>query len=88
MNKLVGTYRFVRAANSASGFLSQNRASTDARNVLENWRAMSRERNFTIKAEEDEELVAVLTFESEDQAAGSQMGALCEKYGVDYHPMS
>lgn len=88
MNKLVGTYRFVRAAKSASGFLSRNRASTDARNVLANWRAMSKERDFAVKAEEDEELVAVLTFDSADQAAGSQMGALCEKYGVDYNPMS
>lgn len=84
MNISTGKYRFVRDAENVSGIFSRNRASTDAMNVLHKWRGMAAGRDFEFDADEveDEELIAILTFEASDQAAGSQIDMLCAQYGV------
>jgi hypothetical protein len=84
MNNSMGKYRFVRQVESISGFFSQNRASTDAMNVLGKWRRMGQGRAFKLEKgeDEDEQLVAILTFDSSDELAGSHLDALCEQHGV------
>ena len=83
MNTSVGKYRFVRDAENLSGIFSQNQASTDAMNVLHKWRGMAAGRDFKVEVDEEEQLVAVLTFETLDQAAGSQIDLLCAQHGVN-----
>jgi hypothetical protein len=61
---MTAKYRFVRAVGNVAGFLSQNRASTDARNVLSQWQGMAPGRSYKIDVDEDGKLTAVLTFES------------------------
>ena len=82
MSTSSGRYRFTRSSASVAGFLSQNRASTDATNALENWQRMEKNRCYDVEIDEDDELVVRLTFDSSDEAAGSHIEALCEKHGV------
>lgn len=81
----VGRYRFTRAVDSPSGFLSQNRPSTDAINALERWKAAGHRRKFEVKIDEEEELVAVLSFDTTDMDAGGQLDAACYDCGVSRH---
>lgn len=83
MSTSSGRYRFTRSSESVAGFLSQNRASTDATNALEKWQRMEKNRCYDVELDEDDELVVRLTFDSSDGAAGSDIDALCEKDGVD-----
>ena len=83
MSTSVGKYRFVRDAKNVSGIFSRNMASTDAMNVLHKWRGMESGRDFKVEVDEEEELMAVLTFETSDQAAGSQIDMLCAQHGVN-----
>ena len=84
MSYLMSKYRFVRQVESISGFLRQDRASTDAMNVLGKWRAMEKGRAFELENREDEDgqLVAVLRFHNSDEVAGFHLDALCEQYGI------
>lgn len=78
-----GKYRFTRSSESVAGFLSQNRASTDAIGALEKWQRMEKKRRYDIESDEDDELIAMLTFESSDEVAGCHIDALCIEYGLD-----
>lgn len=52
-------YRFNKS-KSISGFLSQNRSSTDALNALQRWSGGEKGRSFKIKTDEVELLIAQL----------------------------
>lgn len=77
-------YRFTRSANSVTGFFSKNRASTDALAALENWREMGAGREFNVDDDQEEQIVATLTFDFSDRVtAGVQLVEMCEKHGVE-----
>ena len=44
---------------------------------------MEKKRRYDIERDEDDELVARLTFESSDEVAGCHIDALCIEYGLD-----
>jgi hypothetical protein len=52
-------------------------------NVLHKWRGMAAGRDFMVDVDGEEELIAVLTFETSDQAASSQIDILCAQHGVN-----
>lgn len=84
MNRTTGTYRFTRSANSVTGFFSKNRASTDALAALDNWQAKGVGREFNIDDDQEEQIVATLTFDFSDRViAGVQLVEMCEKHGVE-----
>jgi hypothetical protein len=84
MSKTNGKYRFTRRANSVTGFFSKNRASTDALAALANWRDQGVGREFNVDDDQEEQIVATLTFDLSDRVtAGVQLDELCEKHGVE-----
>lgn len=83
MSTSSGRYRFTRSSESVAGFLSHNRASTDAISILEKWQRMKKKRCYDVERDEDDGLVARLTFESSDEVAGSHIDALCSEHGLD-----
>ena len=56
-------------------------ASTDALKALQKWVGKGN-RSYEVELDEDDELVAVLTFEQEDISAGPQLDDACEEHGV------
>lgn len=83
MNKLTVRYRFTRANNSAAGFLSSNRASTDALTALERWKAGADGRDFTTLADEDDHIDVEVTCNANDVDAGPQLEAASDRVGVE-----
>lgn len=74
-------YRFIRRS-SISGFLSQNRPSTDAIKALE--QCSSRlGRNYEVLVDEDDVLVARLSWEDGDREAGPDLDRQCSEVGVN-----
>ena len=78
-----GRYRFVRNSNSIEGFGSTNRPSTDALNVVNIWSSGQPQRSFTILIDEDEQLVADLTWSESDPSAGPSLDGTCNKFGIE-----
>jgi len=78
-----GRYRFVRKSNSIEGFASTNRPSTDALNVVNIWSNAQPQRSFTILIDEDEQLVADLTWSETDSSAGPSLDGACDKFGIE-----
>ena len=78
-----GRYRFVRKLNSIEGFVSTNRPSTDALNVVNIWSNAQPQRSFTILIDEDEQLVADLTWSETDPLAGPSLDGACDKFGIE-----
>ena len=79
-----GRYKFVRKNNSVEGFVSKNRPSTDALNVVNIWSNAQPQRSFTILVDEDEQLVADLTWDETDpSSAGPSFDDACDKFGIE-----
>jgi hypothetical protein len=83
MDKITVGYRFTRANNSAVGFLSRNRASTDALAALQRWIGGAAGRDYTKLAEEDDYIDVEVTCDANDADAGAQLEAESEKRGVE-----
>ena len=84
MSKTTGKYRFTRSDKSVTGFFSKNRASTDALAALANWREQRVDREFNVDDDQEEQIVATLTFDLSDRViAGVQLDEMCEKHGVE-----
>jgi hypothetical protein len=80
---LSGRYKFVRKLNSVEGFVSRNRPSTDALNVVNIWSNAQPQRSFTILVDEDEQLVAELTWSETDPSAGPSLDSTCDNLGIE-----
>jgi len=78
-----GCYKFVRKNNSVEGFVSRNRPSTDALNAVNIWSNAQAQRNFSILIDEDEQLVADLTWGETDPSAGPSLDEACDKFGIE-----
>lgn len=78
-----GHYKFVRNNNSVEGFVSRNRPSTDALNALHIWSNAQPQRSFTVLVDEDEQLLAHLSWSETDTSAGPHLEAACDKSGVE-----
>lgn len=76
------TRRFVRDPRSQIGFQSTNRASTDAINALEQWKLKVIDREYQVRHDTENELVAILTIDARDTAAGPDLDAECAQWGV------
>ncbi len=66
------------------GFLSSQRASTDALKALEHWQACGTRRSYKVVAGEESEveLIAELSTDSNDSRAGIDLDSACAKYGI------
>lgn len=76
-------YKFVRGG-SVRGFLSRNRASTDALNALVTWETRASGRTYSVAKDDDDELVSDLTWDEKDTAAGSDLQSACDASGVTW----
>ncbi len=74
-------YRFTRASG-VTGFLSANRASTDALNALIVWSTRQPGRSYVKTLDEDDLLEADLTWHESDDAAGPELDGSCHEVGV------
>lgn len=75
------TYGFTRKPFGAIG--RPNRPSTDALGVLWRWRALSQAREYEILVDEDERLVARLTWAEGDARAGPDLDAQCDGVAIE-----
>ncbi len=75
-------YRFKRSED-ISGFLSQNRPSTDALKALKLWSGDEKGRSYKIKIDGDEFLIAQLSWEEGDEKAGPDLNARCQGNDVE-----
>ena len=80
---VVACYRFVRRPDSVEGFFSQNSASTDVLNALAFWQHGTDHRSFSTEKDEENLLVAKLSWADVDDTAGADLDKQCQKYGVD-----
>jgi|CXWL01.1.fsa_nt_gi hypothetical protein len=78
-----GRYRFVRRSNSIEGFVSKRRASTDAIEIVENWSKKESQRSYNILIDEDDELVADLTWSETDFSVGTSLESACDELGIE-----
>ena len=78
-----GRYKFTRKNNSIEGFVSRNRPSTDALNALHIRSNAQSQRSFTVLIDEDEQLLANLSWSETDNLAGSSLEAACDKDGLE-----
>lgn len=83
---LTGRYKFKRRNNSSEGFLSRNRASTDALNALDNWSNAQSQRTYTVLDDEEELLLAELSWNELDDSVGPDLDKACQTFGVDRSP--
>lgn len=82
--QMSATYHFVRGKSTPAGFMSTQRPSTDAMNVLGNREDSIFGRSFEVLVDEDEQLVARLTFLKPDQQGAAEMlSGLCLKFGIE-----
>jgi len=75
-------YKFVRDT-SVGGFLSQNRPSTDALGAVTKWESSASGRSHHVRVDEDDHLVADLTWGEMDRSAGTDLENACREFGVD-----
>jgi hypothetical protein len=75
-------YKFSRDTTSMKGFQSGNRASTDAINALSEWSNAVVSRSYEVQFEEDETLVADITWNETGSTAGKNLDDLCCRFGV------
>lgn len=75
-----GTYRFKR--NNISGFMSHNRASTDAIKALEQWCNVHEGRKYKVMVDEDAFIIAQLFWNDKDNEAGPDLIATCHNNRV------
>ena len=75
-------YIFTRDDKSASGFMSPNRASTDAAGVVSNWSA-SAGRSYQTLQDQDDLLIAKLSYQEDDErAAADDLNRRCADKGI------
>lgn len=75
-------YIFTRDDKSVSGFMSPNRASTDAAGVVNNWSA-SAGRSCQILQDQDDLLIAKLSYQEADKrAAADDLNRRCAEQGL------
>ena len=72
--------KFTRIINWVPG--SNNRASTDAINALEQWKASVSSREYKILQDDDEFIIANIEFSSSDRNAGDDMASACRQYSI------
>lgn len=75
-------WTFERDTRSSAGFLSRNRASTDALSALSRWEAQRLGRSHDIERDGDDEIVVSLSCDASDASAGADLDALCLSVGV------
>lgn len=63
--------------------LSTNRPSTDATSALSHWRGEADGRSYHEVADDDASLTAQLSWSDDDSRAGTDLDAICEKFGVE-----
>lgn len=81
------TAKFLfKRTTSISGFSSKNRPCTDAINALNHWAAIVDSRSYEIFTEEDELLIAQLSWREVDKNAGPNLDDQCHVFGVKKHP--
>lgn len=78
-----GRYKFVRS-NNVKGFLSSNRPSTDALNAVSIWSSAQPQRSYDTVVDEDEQLLADLSWGESDDSAGQDLEENCRKFGVEH----
>lgn len=88
MDKITVRYRFTRANNSVAGFISRNRASTDALGALDRWKAGATGRDFAKLADEDGYIDVEVTCNANDTDAGEQLEVESKKLGVERHVLA
>lgn len=76
-------YRFVRDNNNVAGKMSSQRPSTDAINALGTWAHALPGRSFAEVWDDDESVVADLTWNSADQDAGPSLESACIRVGIE-----
>lgn len=76
--------RFDRI-NNVTGFLSQNTPSTDALNALQIWCYGQKDRTYVVKVDEEEFIVAQLSWKKSDMNAGMDLNVACERSGIERH---
>ena len=75
-------YIFTRDDQSVSGFMSPNRASTDAVGVVVNWTA-SAGRSYQILQDQDDLVIAKLSYQKADErAAADDLNRRCTEQGL------
>ena len=75
-------YIFTRDDQSVSGFMSPNRASTDAVGVVINWSA-SAGRSYQTLQDQDDLLIAKLSYqEGDERAAADDLNRRCAERGL------
>ena len=75
-------YIFTRDDQSVSGFMSPNRASTDAVGVVINWSA-SAGRSYQTLQDQDDLLIAKLSYQEDDErAAADDLNRRCADKGI------
>ena len=78
-----GRYKFIRKTDSIEGLVSRNRASTDALNAVNIWSNAQPKRSFVILVDEDEQLLADLSWSEADTTAGLSLDDACDKSGIE-----
>lgn len=76
-------YKFVRDTTSMEGFVSNNRPSTDALRALSIWLDGAAGRFYDKRIDEDDVLVADLTWSEADHTAGVNLENSCRRFGAD-----
>ena len=74
-------YSFQRA-DGIIALAGGKTASTDALKALGTWRRMGKNRSYETHSDEDDELVADLSFGEGDDAAGPELDDACDEFGV------
>ena len=74
-------YKFFRDT-SMRGFLSGNRASTDAINAVSDWSNAASGRSYELQSEEDETVVVDIMWSELDYTADVNLDDFCRKRGV------
>lgn len=83
--KITAAYRFTRDYTSPAGFMSKQRPSTDAMNVLANWEALGAGRMYDVVEDADDYLVAKLSFLTADtDKAATGFNSLCATFGIKH----
>lgn len=82
------TYRFTRNGTSTAGFMSSQRASTDAMTVVRSWEIRGAGRSIEVVEDEDDYLVVRMTFEDADlDSAAADLESLCIEKGIEREPV-
>jgi hypothetical protein len=79
----IGRYRFTRDGRNVTGLMSPNYPSTDALGALNEWSGTQKGRRQVVVIDQDEQLVADLSWSDADSSAGPDLDSACLKFGVN-----